>query len=170
MVISFIELLHWITCLVKFEVWLDVWWGLTCLEFGNIHFYFLAPSVRCSQMVWGCMCGCACVLHQHSTEWTDIWICQCTAYFKFIPSTHKHSHTIWGPWTDGAKSGHCPWIFSFRLCMVVVSVWGQLKYMNLKPLLFGLRLALPSFQARLDAHHFLAVDCDQNVKSVKLIQ
>ena len=28
---------------------------------GNIHFYSLAPSVRCLHMVWGCVCACACV-------------------------------------------------------------------------------------------------------------
>ena len=30
---------------------------------------------------------------------------------KFIPSTHTHTcthyHTIWGPWTNRVKSGHC---------------------------------------------------------------
>ena len=58
-------------------------------------------------MVWGCMCAvCACVYHGHSTEWIDnTWICQ---YFKFIPSTHTHTHyTIWGLQTDRPKSGHC---------------------------------------------------------------
>ena len=84
------------------------------------QYSLLAPSVCCSQMVWGC--ACACVQHWHSTEWTEIWICQHSAYFNFIPSTHTHtcthththththiySHTIWGPQTDGAKSGHCP--------------------------------------------------------------
>ena len=54
----------------------------------------------------------------------SMWICQRSAYFKFIPSTHAltcarthtnthththtHSHTIWGPQTNRAKSGHRP--------------------------------------------------------------
>ena len=53
-----------------------------------------APSVSYPQMVWGCVCACACVQHWHSTEWTDMWICQRIAYFKFIPFTHTHTHTL----------------------------------------------------------------------------
>ena len=76
----------------------------------------LVPSVHCPQRVWGCVCACACVQHWHSTERTNMWICQHSAYVKFIPSTrthtcmhaHTHSHTTWGPQTDGAQSGHCP--------------------------------------------------------------
>ena len=54
------------------------------------------------------MCLCVCV------EWTDKWICQHSAHFKFSLYTHTHSfsythtfthtlsHThIWGTWTDG---------------------------------------------------------------------
>ena len=63
-----------------------------------------------------CVSACVCVwalvcVHWHSTEWTDMWICQHSAHFKFIPSTcacactpHTHFHTIWGPWTNGAKT------------------------------------------------------------------
>ena len=56
---------------------------------------------------------CMCLWHWHSTEWTYMLICQGSAYFKFIPYTHTHSHTIWGLRTDGAKSGHCIYIYIY---------------------------------------------------------
>ena len=34
---------------------------------------------------------CMCLWHWHSTEWTDMLICQGSAYFKFIPYTHTHT-------------------------------------------------------------------------------
>ena len=56
-------------------------------------------------MAWGCVlvystgivrneliCGYANVVHTSSS---------------FRPRTRTHSYTIWWPWTDGAKSGHC---------------------------------------------------------------
>ena len=52
----------------------------------------LVPSVHCPQRVWGCVCACACVQHWHSTERTDMWICQHSAYVKFILSTRTHMH------------------------------------------------------------------------------
>ena len=57
--------------------------------------YPLLPlSVRCPQMVWGYVCVCLCIVQNAliCTEWTDMWICQCCAYFKFIPSTHARTH------------------------------------------------------------------------------
>ena len=55
------------------------------------------------------VCGCVCVW-----VYTDIvgneLICGYAnvvhTWSSFRP--HTLSHTIWGPWTDGAKSGHCP--------------------------------------------------------------
>ena len=35
-----------------------------------------------------CMCM---FIHWHSMEWTDMWICQHSAHFKFLLSTHTHT-------------------------------------------------------------------------------
>ena len=63
----------------------------------------LAPSVCSPEMVWECVCS----------EWT--WSMHYVGIppYHFIPyyasAIHKHTHpqTIWGQWTDGAKSGYC---------------------------------------------------------------
>ena len=51
-------------------------------------------------------------------------ICQHSAYFKFIPSTHTftHFHTIWGLWTNRAKSGHCLCYIPGLSCWVAMAV------------------------------------------------
>ena len=45
------------------------------------------------------MCMYLCVhIYRHSTEWTAMWICQCSAYHTHTHThTHTHSHTIWAP-------------------------------------------------------------------------
>ena len=53
-------------------------------------------------------------VHWH-TEWTDMWTSWRSGHFKFILSTHTHSHTIWGLQTDGAKSGYCQYDCETRL-------------------------------------------------------
>ena len=40
---------------------------------------------------------CLCMWHWHSTEWTDIYmlICQCSAYFRFIPYAHTRTFSYY---------------------------------------------------------------------------
>ena len=58
-----------------------------------------------------------------------MWICQCSAYFRFIPSTRTHTqtHTIWRPQTDRAKSGHCHillWLLLLLLLLLsAIRIW-----------------------------------------------
>ena len=52
----------------------------------------VCACVHACMHVCACACVCAC-LHWHSTGWTDLWICQHSAYFKIILSTHTHMHT-----------------------------------------------------------------------------
>ena len=58
----------------------------------------------------GCTCACACVSVALAEYGMNCYVCQRSACFKFIPSTHTHTtyfHTICGLRTDGAKSGLC---------------------------------------------------------------
>ena len=56
--------------------------------------------------------------HSYSMEWTYMWTCQNSAHFKFIPYTHTctHTHTIWGPQTNRAVSGHTQAMVLLLLC------------------------------------------------------
>ena len=65
-----------------------------------IHFY--PPWVRCNQMVWGRVCACLCVYTGIvRSELICGYICQRSAYFKLIPSTHA----IRIPFEDSEPTG-----------------------------------------------------------------
>ena len=83
----------------------------------------LAPSVDYPQMV--CTSVCACAQHWHSTESTNMWICHASiVHTSGSFCTHTHSHTIWGPWPDGVKSGHCRcWTVVGKRCRKLGVPW-----------------------------------------------
>ena len=62
--------------------------GSDCSALGLILWQYplLAPSVRCPQRLDDARGR----VFVYSMEWTEMWICQRSAYFRFIPSTHAH--------------------------------------------------------------------------------
>ena len=101
-----------------------------CLETALPDRNALVLSVGCPHMVWGCVCV-RVYIHWHSSEWTDMRICQRSAYLKFIPTVHTHTHThVLIPFedrepTDEAKSGHCQEFVSFELRSVRDISWSR---------------------------------------------
>ena len=97
----------------------------------------LALLVRGPQMVWECVCVCVCLcgmnlkyavwLRWHIHISVHCVLCQCYAQahahahpcpevtlcgwqdikIQLLPLLHAHPQTIWGQWTEGAKSGYC---------------------------------------------------------------
>ena len=51
-----------------------------------------SPVGSLSSSVWGCARLCA-YTGIARNELIYMWICQCSAYFRFIPYTHAHTHT-----------------------------------------------------------------------------
>ena len=98
----------------------------------QITLIFLAMSTfspvgsRSSNGMRMCVCG-----------WNELEICTTLAYPHIssfctmpVPQAHTHTHpqTIWGQWTDGAKSGYCQKkikIFSQRVHGVCLISAGQ---------------------------------------------
>ena len=52
-----------------------------------------------------------------------MWICQRSAYFKFIPSTHTHSHILI-PFEDSEPTG-------LKVDIVAASVWDPYSQKNI---------------------------------------
>ena len=69
---------------------------------GSIHFY---PR-RFAVLKWSEDASVRVALAWDGLNWY-VDICQCSAYFKFIPSTHTQTYHL-RTRTNGAKSGHYP--------------------------------------------------------------
>ena len=71
------------------------WW---CGE-QRLGVLAMSSLVHCPQMIWECVSVCG---------RNELEACATLAYpHVSVHFVHMHPQTIWGQWTDGAKSGYC---------------------------------------------------------------
>ena len=111
---------------------------ITCNEHfsGSLQYfrtYLQAVSTFSPISLWSrngmcvCVCVCVCVMNlKYALNWHINIIFISSFRTVPVPQAHAHMHpqTIWGQWTDGAKSGYCLFAFAWWPTLVPILIWS----------------------------------------------